>query len=59
MSITHDILQEHFGLDFYPQEVSYIEDVIDNDVLHDIWIEIEQDSVTLIRTEEGFVLYQI
>ncbi len=59
MSITHDILQEHFGLDFYPQEVSYFEDVIDNDVLHDIWIEIEQDSVTLIRTEEGFVLYQI
>ncbi len=56
---TQDILQGLYGEDFYQQEVSYIEDEIDNEVLHDIWIEIEPDSVYAASIEEGFVLCQI
>ncbi len=56
MSNTADILQSLYGLENYPQEVSVVEDAIDTETLHDIWIEIEPDMTSEVSIEENFVL---
>ncbi len=58
MSNTADILHSLYGQDFYPQEVSVTKDIIDNETLHDIWIEIEPDGMCPVSTAEGFGLWE-
>ncbi len=52
MSNTADILQSLYGQDNYPQEVSIIEDAIDIETLHDIWIEMEPEITREVSVEE-------
>ncbi len=56
ISNTADILQSMYGQENYPQEVSIIVDIINNETLHDIWIEIEPDMTGEVSIEENFVL---
>ncbi len=56
MSNTADILQSMYGQENYPQEVSIVVDIINNETLHDIWIEIEPDMTSEVSIEENFVL---
>ncbi len=56
MSNTADILQSMYGHENYPQEVSIVVDIINNDTLHDIWIEIEPDMTSEVSIEENFLL---
>ncbi len=56
MSNTADILQSMYGQENYPQEVSIVVDIINNETLHDIWIEIELDMTSEVSIEENIEL---